>query len=217
MRASHAHPTANQLRGLYAITAESICASQADLLAAVEEALEGGARLIQYRDKWNSRSMRMRNAHSLLGLCHEHRALLIINDDVALADDVGADGVHIGAADASLEQARKHLGPEAIIGVTCSNSLERALSAEAGGASYVAFGRFFASNTKPNAPAAPLELLTQAKARLRLPICAIGGVTPQNAAELIALGADILAAVEGVFGASDIEAAAHQYTALFPR
>jgi thiamine-phosphate pyrophosphorylase len=197
------------------VTSESICASQADLLAAVEEALEGGAHLIQYRDKWNSRSMRMRNAHSLLGLCHEHQALLIINDDIELADDIGADGVHIGASDASLEQARKHLGHEAIIGVTCSNSLERALDAEAGSASYVAFGRFFASNTKPNAPAAAVGLLALAKARLHLPICAIGGITPHNAAELIGLGADMVAAVEGVFGAADIEVAARAYTSLF--
>lgn len=215
MRASHPHPSARRLRGLYAVTSESICVSQADLLSAVEEALQGGARLIQYRDKWNDRSTRARNAHSLLGLCHQHRALFIINDDVELADDIGADGVHIGTADASLEEARKHLGSAAIIGVTCSNSLERALSAETGGASYVAFGRFFDSRTKPNAPAAPLGLLTQAKAHLNIPVCAIGGITPHNAAELTKLGADMVAAVEGVFGAADIEVAAREYSRLF--
>jgi thiamine-phosphate pyrophosphorylase len=217
MRASHPHPSASQLRGLYAVTSQVLCNSQAELLAAVEEALEGGARLIQYRDKWNDRRTRERNAHSLLGLCHEHQALLIINDDVDLAASSGADGVHIGTADVPLTQARQRLGPEAIVGVTCSNSLERALSAQTNGASYVAFGRFFASRTKPDAPAAPLELLTQAKPHLWIPICAIGGVTPHNADDLIARGADMLAAVEGVFGVADIEATARAYAARFPR
>lgn len=208
---------ASQLRGLYAVTSESICASQADLLAAVEEALQGGARLIQYRDKRNDHRTRARNAHSLLGLCHEHGALLIINDDADLALSSGADGVHIGAADAPLTPTRKQLGPKAIIGVSCSNSLERALMAEAGGASYVAFGRFFTSNTKPNAPPAPLELLAHAKRRLRIPICAIGGITTDNATQVIAAGADLVAAVEGVFAAANIETAAGRYSTLFPR
>lgn len=217
MKSSHPHPAASRLRGLYAVTSESICASQADLLAAVEEALEGGARLIQYRDKWNDQPTREHNTHSLLGLCHEHSALLIINDDVELAMRSGADGVHIGADDAPLTQTRKQLGREAIIGISCSNSLERALNAEANGASYVAFGRFFASNTKPNAPPAPLELLTQAKAQLRIPICAIGGITIDNAAQVITAGADLVAAVEGVFTAANIETAARRYSALFSR
>ena len=217
MKASHPHHQTTQLRGLYAITSESICRSPADLLTAVEAALAGGARLIQYRDKWNDHAIREHNAHSLLGLCHEHGALLIINDDTELAASSGADGVHLGASDVPLAQARQRLGAEAIIGVTCSNSLERALSAEAGGASYVAFGRFFISNTKPNAPPAPLALLTQAKTHLHIPICAIGGLTAANAAQVISAGADLVAAVEGVFAEENIEAAARRYTALFPR
>lgn len=205
------------LRGLYAVTSETLCRSPATLLAAVELALTGGAALIQYRDKWNDRPTRARNAQELKDLCQQHHALLIINDDVDLAAACGADGVHLGATDAPLAQARRQLGAGAIIGVTCANSLERAQAAEAGGASYVAFGRFFDSRTKPNAPPASLQLLTQARTRLHLPLCAIGGITPQNAGSVIQAGADMVAAVEGVFGATDIGTAARSYAALFPR
>ena len=215
MKASHPHPTASALRGLYAITSEAICASSATLLAATEEALAGGARLLQYRDKWNSADVRANHAHTLLGLCHEHGALFIINDDVELALNCGADGVHVGNTDASLATARERLGVHAVIGVSCAGSIERALAAQAGGASYVAFGRFFDSRTKPNAPGSEPSLLNLARPQLQIPICAIGGVTPHNAGDLIARGADMVAAVEGVFGDKDIEAAARHYAQLF--
>lgn len=215
MRASHPHPAQAALRGLYAITSEAIGNDTATLIAAAEHALAGGARLLQYRDKKNRAPLRELHAHALLGLCHEHGAIFIINDDVDLAQSVGADGVHIGSADAPLTAARAKLGPQAVIGVSCAGSLERALTAQAEGASYVAFGRFFDSRTKPNAPQARPELLAQARMRLQIPICAIGGVTPQNAAALIACGADMVAAVEGVFGAADIQMAARAYARLF--
>lgn len=204
-----------RLRGLYAITSESICSSPELLVAAVEEALAGGAALIQYRDKRNDAGTRERNAHALLGLCHEHGAWLIINDDVEVADHVGADGVHLGKSDAPLEHARRVLGADALIGVSCANSLERASAAAASGASYVAFGRFFASRTKPDAPPADVGLLRQARARLTIPICAIGGLTALNAAPVLAAGADLIAAVDGVFGAPDIQQACAAYAALF--
>ena len=215
MKASHPHPPASALHGLYAITSEAICADTATLLAAAEDALAGGARLLQYRDKWNSAELRAHNAHVLLGLCHEHGALFIVNDDIALALACGADGVHVGNTDASLATARAQLGPQAVIGVSCAGSIERALAAQAGGASYVAFGRFFDSRTKPNAPGSEPGLLNAARPQLQVPICAMGGVTPQNAGDLIARGADMVAAVDGVFGAADIEAAARGYTKLF--
>ncbi len=217
MKASHPHPTAAALRGLYAITSEAICIDSGTLLGAVEEALAGGARLLQYRDKWNSADVRANHAHTLLGLCHEHGALFIINDDVELALACGADGVHVGNTDASLATARAKLGEQAVIGVSCAGSIERALAAQAGGASYVAFGRFFDSRTKPNAPASEPSLLNLARPQLQIPICAIGGVTPHNAGELINRGADMVAAVEGVFGDKDIEAAARHYAQLFRR
>lgn len=203
------------LRGLYAVTSEAICASGDRLVAAVDEALAGGARLVQYRDKWSPPAQRRRNAHALRGLCHAHEALLIINDDPALAEAVDADGVHLGAADPPIAAARALLGPSAIIGVTCASSLARARAAAAAGASYVAFGRFYPSRTKPDAPAASLAILQEARAALDLPICAIGGLTPANAASVIDAGADLVAAVEGLFGARDIEAAAREYCRLF--
>jgi thiamine-phosphate pyrophosphorylase len=140
---------------------------------------------------------------------------LIVNDDAQLAAAAGAAGVHLGSSDTPLAQARALLGGDALIGVTCGNSLDRARDAERAGAGYVSFGRFFESRTKPEAPPAELPLLGQARAALTLPICAIGGLTPDNAAPLVAAGADLIAAVGGVFGAPDVEAAARRYARLF--
>lgn len=201
--------------GLYAITSAEICRSEVRLLAAVGDAIAGGIRLLQLRDKHNPVEIRERHARALLPLCRMARVPLIINDDIALAARVGADGVHLGLSDGSLAEARAALGPAAIIGVTCGASLARALAAEAGGASYVAFGAFFASQTKPEATPASLSLLTEARRQLRTPVCAIGGLTPDNGWPLVAAGAHYLAAIGGVFGASDIRAAAKAYGALF--
>jgi len=206
------------LRGLYAITSASLCADPNRLRQAVAAALRGGAVLIQYRDKQNDVRAQHANAEGLLALCHEHAARLIINDDVELAERIGADGVHLGTRDGSLAAARARLGPDAIIGASCGPSLTRAREALADGASYLAFGRFFDSRTKPDAPHATVELLSEARATLAAPRCAIGGVTPDNAGNLIAHGADLIAAVEGVFGHHDlleIEASARAYSGLF--
>ena len=205
----------NPLHGLYAITPETLCADPAKLESAAAAALRGGARLLQLRDKSGGQTRRHESAIRLLALCHRFDARFIINDDLALAEQLGAVGVHLGAGDAPLTEARRRLGPAAVIGVSCANSLERALAAQDQGASYVAFGRFFPSSTKPAAPQAELALLREARTQLRIPICAIGGVTPGNAAGLIAAGADLVAAVEGVFGAPDVEAAAGAYARLF--
>lgn len=203
------------LRGLYAITSPALCRQPARLGAAVEAALRGGARLVQYRDKEADAQARRRTASSLLGLCRAHQAMFIVNDDVELAQAIGADGVHLGAQDLSLRQARARLGDTAVIGISCANVLERAVAAQDQGASYVAFGRFFPSRTKPDAPQAEPGLLRQARECLRVPICAIGGLTPANAGPLVEAGADLIAAVEGVFGATDVEAAARAYGRLF--
>lgn len=204
-----------RLRGLYAITSAALCRQPLQLVAAVTAALGGGARLIQYRDKDGDASARTALARELLVLCRARGARLIVNDDVALAASIGADGVHLGASDLPLREARRRLGDGAIIGVSCANRLERALAAQGEGASYVAFGRFFPSRTKPQAPGAELALLREARGALRIPVCAIGGITPENAAAVIAAGADLVAAVEGVFGAPDIAAAARAYARLF--
>jgi thiamine-phosphate pyrophosphorylase len=206
------------LRGLYAITPVALCADPARLLAAAAAALRGGAALLQLRDKHGTAQARRANALALAALCREHGARLIVNDDVALALDCGADGVHLGAADPQLAQARAALGPRAILGATCGPSLDRARAAAAAGADYLAFGRFFASRTKPDTPPAPPDLLRRARGEFGVPLCAIGGITPDNAAPLIADGADLIAAVEGVFGdgtPATVEAAARRYARLF--
>jgi thiamine-phosphate pyrophosphorylase len=203
-------------RGLYAITTESL-QPPAELLQRVEQAILGGAALIQYRDKTTQADLRLEQATALRGLCGEYGVPIIINDDPTLAKAVGAAGVHLGKQDTGLEEARQLLGPSAIIGVSCYDQLERAMAAEEAGASYVAFGRFFPSLTKPRAKAADPQLLRRARAALKVPICAIGGITPENGAELLAAGADLLAVVHGVFAAQDVRTAAARYAALFCR
>jgi thiamine-phosphate pyrophosphorylase len=204
------------LSGLYAITPDALLRDPPRLLAAVAAAVRGGARLIQYRDKFHTGDARLALARALRQTCHAGGARLIVNDDAQLAHAAGADGVHLGAGDGSLAAARAQLGVQALIGATCGNSLDRARAAIAEGADYVAFGRLFASNTKPDAPPAELATLRAARRELATPVCAIGGITPDNAPQVIAAGADLIAAVDGVFGAADIEAAARAYARLWP-
>lgn len=211
---TQARGAGDRLRGLYAITPDSLCRDAARLQAAVAAALRGGAVLVQYRDK-SPGADRARNAAMLLALCRDSGARFIVNDDVELAANIGADGVHLGARDAPVPFARERLGARAVIGVSCANRIERAVVAQDQGASYVAFGRFFPSRTKPDAPQADLAVLTAARASLRVPLCAIGGITPELAPQVIAAGADLVAAVEGVFGVRDVEAAARAYATQF--
>lgn len=191
-----------KLRGLYAITDSQLLAGK--FLSYVEAALEGGVTLLQYRDKSTDEARRLREADTLLKLCERYNTQLIINDDAELAARLGV-GVHLGQTDGSLPAARALLRHKAIIGATCHGQLELAEQAKANGASYVAFGRFFNSNTKPGAPAATLDLLDQARARIHLPIAVIGGITLENAAPLVAHGADLLAVVHGLFGADSTQ------------
>jgi thiamine-phosphate pyrophosphorylase len=187
-----------KLRGLYAVTDSQLLAGK--FLAYVEAALEGGVTLLQYRDKSNDEARRLREAEALRNLCERYKTQLIINDDAELAARLGV-GVHLGQTDGPLAPVRALLGHKAIVGATCHASLELAEQAVREGASYVAFGRFFNSNTKPGAPAANLELLEQARIKLHIPVCAIGGITLENAAPLVAHGVDLLAVVHGLFGA----------------
>ncbi|MEK6771205.1 MAG: thiamine phosphate synthase [Pseudomonadota bacterium] len=205
---------AKLVSGLYAV-ADGAWLEEKNFAAAVAAAIDGGARLIQYRDKAADRDASERTAGLLAALCRERGVPLILNDDVDLAARVGADGVHLGRDDADLGQARATLGPRAIIGVSCYNELERARAAQGAGADYVAFGRFFPSRTKPQAVPASLELLRAARSELRIPIVAIGGITPDNGKSLIDAGADALAVIEGVFNQPDIRAAAARYANLF--
>ncbi len=203
-----------RVAGLYAIADSSYLAA-GRFVPAVRAALEGGARVIQYRDKNSAPAQREAIARALNALCREHGVPFLINDDVALAAAVGAAGVHIGRDDPDIAAARATLGDAALIGVSCYNELARAQAAQAAGADYAAFGRFFPSRTKPRAAAATFELLHAARAALKIPIVAIGGITPENGASLIAAGADALAVIEGVFNQPDMRAAAERYARLF--
>lgn len=200
-----------RLQGLYAITPAALLDDDERLQDAVAAAIRGGARLIQYRDKQHSAARRLQQARQLAALCRAQNVALIINDDIELAAACGAHGVHLGAQDGAPQTARRVLGAQAIIGVTCGNSLQRAQTAVAAGADYVAFGRFFASQTKPDAPPAEIATLQAAHSQLAVPICAIGGITPDNAGTLLDAGASLIAAIHGVFAAPDIEAAARAY------
>jgi thiamine-phosphate pyrophosphorylase len=201
-------------RGLYAITdAELIPADK--MVQAVARAIQGGAAMIQYRDKADGPERRRFEAQDLVTLCRPLGTPLIINDDVELAAEVGADGVHLGRDDGAVGRARALLGEGPIIGVSCYNELERAREAVADGADYVAFGSFFPSTTKPDAVRADTALLQAARAELSVPIVAIGGITPENGAALVEAGADLLAVITGVFGQEDVESAARAYSRLF--
>jgi thiamine-phosphate pyrophosphorylase len=203
-------PPAGLGTGLYAITD----GPRDDLVAVARAALQGGAAMLQYRDKSGDAGRRLREAQELAALCRAFAVPLIINDDVELARASGAAGVHLGEDDEAIGDARAALGSGAIIGVSCYDSLQRAQDAAAAGADYLAFGAFFLSTTKPGARHATPDLLRDARG-IDLPLVAIGGITHENGGSLIAAGADYLAIVSGVFGASDIRAAARRYVELF--
>lgn len=205
-----------KLSGLYAITDNHLL-GQGRLLPYVTAALEGGARLLQYRDKLNSASERLREAEALADLCQRYGAALIINDDAELAARLGV-GVHLGQDDGSLAAARALLPQGAVIGSSCHASLELAATAQREGASYVAFGRFFNSKTKPGTPTATLELLQQARQQVSLPIVAIGGITLEQAPSLVEHGASMLAVINALFGADtpqEVEQRARAFSRLF--
>lgn len=201
--------------GLYAITDGSLLPKDR-LVPAVAAAIRGGAVLVQYREKQLPAPRRLEQAQALSALCHNEGVPLIINDDARLAEQCGAQGVHLGQSDGSVAEARAMLGDQAIIGVTCHGRLDLAEQARHLGADYLAFGRFHASGTKPGAPSASPAILGEA-ARLGLPRTAIGGITLDNGEALIRAGADLLAVVGGLFAGSpeDIEARARTFTRLF--
>jgi len=206
--------TETAIRGLYVIT-DDRHDTTAQLVERVGQAIAGGARTVQYRAKDVPAKTRCDEAAALKELCCRHKIPLIINDDIELAQQIGADGVHLGRDDMPLLAARQQLGEQALIGISCYNRLDTAISAQRDGADYVAFGSFFPSPTKPGAVTAPLTLLQQAQRHLSLPIVAIGGITAGNGANLISAGATALAVVSGVFAGSDIRSAAAAYARLF--
>ena len=202
----------NPIKGLYPVTPD--LADTALLVGKVQRVLAGGAQVLQYRNKTADDATRRAQAAALLEVCRRHGALLIINDDVELARELGADGVHVGADDAAVAAARTRLGAGRIVGASCYNDLARAQSAATAGADYIAFGSFFASRVKPGAVRAQLSLLSAARG-LGLPVVAIGGITLENAGALIAAGADAVAVISALFAAPDAGIAAREFGRLF--
>ena len=197
-----------KLRGLYAITPE--LADSGTLLRGVAQALEGGIAMLQYRRKGRQN---VDEAKALARMCRERAVPFVVNDDLALAMECGADGVHLGRDDGELAAARGKLAGK-LLGASCYDSLSAARAAVAAGADYIAFGSVFSSPTKPAAVRAPLSLFGEARP-LGVPLVAIGGITLQNAPQLIAAGADCLAVISDLFDAPDIAARAHAYGILF--
>lgn len=204
------------LRGLYAVTPDDRLLPR--LSALVEASLEGGVKLVQYRNKQAPAPLRRAQAAELLRICRAHGARLVVNDDFWLAIEIGADGAHIGRDDipgGDLATARDALGPKRLLGVSCYGDLGRVEAAARAGADYVGIGSIFSSRTKPDATLAPMDLLAEARRRFDLPVAAIGGITIQNAASVVAAGADMLAVVSDLFNAMDIRSRAADFQRLF--
>jgi thiamine-phosphate pyrophosphorylase len=198
---------------LYAITPDS--ENTGDLLDKTQQALAGGAQCIQYRNKSADNVLRKKQAGLLLQLCKKHAIPLIVNDDIDLAIEIDADGVHVGRDDSSVSAARKFLQQDKIVGASCYNNLDRAIEAEKQGADYVAFGAFFPSVTKPEATPVSISLINQARQILTMPVVGIGGIQLTNAAMLIHNGCDAIAVCSDLFQAGNIKLRAAQYTQLF--
>lgn len=203
----------NRIHGLYAITPE--IADIAELSRLARLALQGGARMLQYRNKTAAAGLRMQHAQALCDLAREFGSTFIVNDDAQLAAQVDADGVHLGGEDGSVAAARALLGNEKIVGVSCYNRPALALEAVRQGADYVAFGAFFPSSVKPGAVKADAQLLRAVRGELEVPIVAIGGITAQNGAALVEAGADVLAVITALWNAPDVEQAAREFSKLF--
>jgi len=196
-----------KLKGLYAISDENLI-SEENFEQAITSALQGGCKIIQYRDKSDNQKKRLQQATQLQTLCTQHNAICIINDDITLAQAIDADGVHLGKDDVSIAQARKILGENCLIGISCYNDLALALEAEKNHADYVAFGAMFSSPTKPDAKQASPQLIAEAKKQLHIPVCAIGGITEKNIQQVVTQGADMVAVISTLFASENIKTTA---------
>lgn len=201
------------MRGLYLVTPNWNDTDR--LLAATEAALRGGAALVQYRHKDADAVLRIEQATALLALCRRHGTPLVINDHLDLCMHLDADGVHVGGTDIAVDHARRLLGADKIVGASCYGELALARAAQAAGASYAAFGGFYPSPVKKYTFVTEPALLTEARSELALPLVVIGGMTPQNAAPLVARGADMVAAITSVYAEADPESAAQRFSMLF--
>ncbi|WP_461535685.1 thiamine phosphate synthase [Spongorhabdus nitratireducens] len=206
--------TAYPQSGLYAITDEHLLPDDKSMYDTVERMLEGGAGILQYRDKSDDHDKRLRQALMLKELCHRYQIPFIINDDIELTLESGADGVHLGQQDDVLMKARNRLGQQHIIGISCNGDLNLARTAQRDGADYVAFGRMFPTRTKADALPCELSVLSEASTELKVPIVAIGGITLDNAPQLVAAGARQLAVINNLITAPDVTQRARAFCDL---
>lgn len=202
-----------RISGIYAITPDLI--DTTNLVMLTQQVLISGVQLIQYRNKIADNALKLEQAALLSTLCYEFNTPLIINDDLDLAIKVGADGVHLGAEDITVVEARRRLGPGKIIGASCYNKLRYAIEAENYGADYVAFGSFYISSTKPGAVSAPINLLRKAKQYLQIPVVAIGGIDSENIIELAYKGADAVAVSSSIFNSINIQLETKKLSCIF--
>lgn len=201
------------MRGLYLVTPD--WDDTARLLDVTRAALDAGAAMVQYRHKQASPEQRREQGAALLALCRRYSRPLIINDHLDLCLTLGADGLHVGGTDLSVADARAALGPDPIVGASCYGDLALAHAAWRAGASYVAFGGFYPSPVKRYSFVTAPSLVAEARARIDLPVVVIGGMTPENAAPLVALGADMVAAITSVYGEDDPGEATRRFDALY--
>ena len=204
------------MQGLYLVTPNwDDTARMLDLSEQALAAAPRGIAILQYRHKEAGPALREEQAGALLALCRRYGVPFIVNDYVELCRQIGADGVHVGGTDADVAQVRALLGPDKIIGASCYGDMPRALGAQAAGASYVAFGGFYPSRVKQYAVTTKPEILDQARELIRVPTVVIGGMTPENAAPLVARGADMVAAISSVYQAESVAAAVSRFRTLF--
>ena len=201
------------IKGLYAITPDS--ADLNTLIQKTQWAIEGGAFMVQYRSKILNRDVKMQQCAAILRLCREYEIPCIVNDDVDMCRILEADGVHLGEKDDNIAEVRHILGEDAIIGSSCYDQLNRAKSAQKEGASYVAFGAMFPTSTKPNAPRATLALLKEAKREIQIPIVAIGGITVNNAHDVIKTGIDAIAVITSLYEDKSIKETTETFVKMF--
>jgi thiamine-phosphate pyrophosphorylase len=202
-----------KLAGLYAITPDE--PDTGILTRKVGQALQGGAAIVQYRNKSAGPELRREQGHALAALCRDAKACFIVNDDLALALELDADGVHLGAEDGDLASARKLIGQGKLLGASCYDRIDLAQTAAQASVDYLAFGSVFGSLTKPAAVRAPLAIFAEARRRFSMPLVAIGGITLQNAPQVFAAGADAVAVISDLFEAADITERAAGFNRLY--
>ncbi len=201
------------MNGLYIVTPDWDDTER--LLRVSEQALQGGAALLQYRHKTAGPELRRIQAAALQALCRRYARPFIINDYVELCLELDTDGIHVGGTDAAVAAVRAAVGPDKIVGASCYGSLELAHAAHLAGASYVAYGGFYASKVKKYPLTTSIDILAQSKAEIPLPSVVIGGMTRENSASLVAAGADMVAAISSIYLAEDPQAAAREFADLF--